>query len=332
MKVDYHLHLEEGPYSLRWLDRTNKALDQFHPLNEKLHTHEWLKKSIERLTERVHKGSYDSSWIDLYLTEAKRQGLSEVGIVDHLYRFKETKSYFEKYVDISDTDLGRKQKEWLNQVMTEQMADFVAAIKEAKKRWAAEGITLRLGLEADYFPGGEEELKELIGDFEWDYVIGSVHFIYGWGFDNPETQQLFLNYNLPELYEEFFKVVEKAIRSKLFNFVAHLDNLKVFKHRPDENCLLHHYEKIARALIETDTATEINAGLYYRYPIKEMCPSPIFLDILLKNGVVFTTSSDSHFPDDIGAFINLNTTTLLNKGITKIATYKNRKRIMKPLG
>ncbi|GHH97790.1 histidinol phosphate phosphatase domain-containing protein [Neobacillus kokaensis] len=331
MKVDYHLHLEEGPYSLRWLDRTNQALDYFQPLKEQRHSIDWLQKSMDRLSERMQKRSYDSSWIDLYLKEAKRKGLREVGIVDHLYRFKETKAYFERFVDISDTELGNLQRTWLSQVMTESMEDFVRAITDAKKRWKAEGIILRLGIEADYFPGGEEELKELLGSYEWDYVIGSVHFYNGWGFDNPETQHLFQNYQLDSLYADFFNVVEKAIRSQLFNFVAHLDNLKVFNYRPDEQILLPYYERIAKALVETGTATEINAGLYYRYPVKEMCPSPKFLNILVNHGVCFTTSSDSHFPDDIGAFIDLNTETLIKKGVTEIATFENRKRIMKPL-
>jgi histidinol-phosphatase (PHP family) len=332
LKVDYHLHLEEGPYSLRWLDRTNNALDHFYPITENKHSIEWLNKSMERLNKRIQKGSYDSSWLDLYLIEAKKKGLTEVGIVDHLYRFKETRAYFEKYLDISSSDLGNKQRKWLNQVMTESMSDFVHAITAAKKRWASEGITLRLGLEADYFPGGENELKKLMDGFEWDFCIGSVHYIYGWGFDNPETQNLFSNYDLEEIYDDFFTVVEKAIRSKLFHFVAHLDNLKVFNYRPEERHLIPYYEKIAKALVETDTATEINAGLFYRYPVKEMCPSPAFLDVLIKNGVKFTTSSDSHFPDDIGAFIDLNSETLLKKGVTKIATFEKGNRIMKPLG
>ncbi|CAM2916471.1 histidinol phosphate phosphatase domain-containing protein [Paenibacillus sediminis] len=332
MKVDYHLHLEEGPYSLRWLDRTNISLDHFHPIQDEKHTLEWLNKSMERLMLRMQKGAYDPSWIDLYLEEAKRKGLNEVGIVDHLYRFKETRSYFEKYLELSDTDIGRKQRIWLDQVMTESIDDFVLAITEAKKRWKAEGITLRLGIEADYFPGGEEELKELLGEVEWDYVIGSVHYMYGWGFDNPDTQEHFKQYQLLDLYDDFFKVVESAIRSNMFNFVAHLDNLKVFNYRPDENLLLPFYQRIARALVETNTATEINAGLFYRYPVKEMCPSPTFLDVLIKEGVKFTTSSDSHFPDDIGAYIDINTTTLLEKGITEIATFEKRNRIMKPLG
>ncbi|GIN87367.1 histidinol-phosphatase [Heyndrickxia sporothermodurans] len=332
MKVDYHLHLEEGPYSLRWLNRTNIALNHFDSIHEKQHTREWLNKSMERLMLRIQKGAYDPSWIDLYLQEAKRKGLSEVGIVDHLYRFKETRSYFEKYLDLSSSEIGMKQQIWLDQVMTESMEDFVKAINEAKQRWAAEGVTLRLGIEADYFPDSDEELKDLLSCYEWDYVIGSVHYMYGWGFDNPDTQEKFHQYHLEELYHDFFQVIEKAIRSKIFHFVAHLDNLKVFNYRPDESLLLSHYEKIAKALVETNTATEINAGLFYRYPVKEMCPSPQFLDILIKEGVTFTTSSDSHFPDDIGSYVDENTKTLLKKGITEIATFEKRNRIMKTLG
>ncbi|WP_053367731.1 histidinol phosphate phosphatase domain-containing protein [Bacillus sp. FJAT-27245] len=330
-KVDYHLHLEEGPYSLNWLNRTNIALDYFAPLTEQRHSLEWLKKSLDRLADRLQKGSYDPAWLDLYLQEAKRKGLSEVGIVDHLYRFHETRAYFEQHMDICDTELGNLQRTWLNQVMTESMEDFVRTISGAKERWAAEGITLRLGIEADYFPGGEEELAGLLSRFEWDYVIGSVHFFNGWGFDNPETQHLFANYDLEELYSNFFAVVEKAIRSGLFNFVAHLDNLKVFNYRPDESVLLRHYERIGRALLETDTATEINAGLYYRYPVKEMCPSPKFLEILANMGVAITTSSDSHFPDDIGNYVDMNTKHLLELGVGEIATFEKRKRIMKPI-
>ena len=29
MLVDYHVHLEEGPYSFKWLERTAKAIEHF---------------------------------------------------------------------------------------------------------------------------------------------------------------------------------------------------------------------------------------------------------------------------------------------------------------
>ncbi|MDG4656873.1 histidinol phosphate phosphatase domain-containing protein [Ectobacillus antri] len=331
MRVDYHLHLEEGPYSLRWLDRINVALQHFVPVAAPKHSLDWLKQSQALLQERLEKGAFSPFWIDLYLEEAERKGLQEVGIVDHLYRFTEARDYYYRHVDISDSDLGRLQKEWLDQVMIESIHHFTAAIEEAKERWAKRGITLRLGLEADYFADGEEELRELLKLGNWDYVIGSVHFTEGWGFDNPDTQTRFQTQDVPALYEKHFALIEREIRSGLFDFVAHIDNMKVFNYRPDENHLLHYYEHIARVLKECDVATEINAGLYYRYPVKEMCPSPLFLSVLARHRVPITISSDSHYPDDIGSYVAQNVETLLRHGYTEVATFAKRQRIMKPL-
>lgn len=181
MKVDYHLHLEEGPYSIGWLAKINETLQYYEPLQEERHSIEWLMKTQERLQRRVKEGPFTAKWIDLYLEEALRKGIKEVGIVDHLYRFHESKVYYEKYVNISDSKLGRLQKEWLDQVRVVSLYDFTKSIEEAKERWSKRGVTLKLGIEADYFIGCEEELKELLALGDFDYVIGSVHFLNGWG-------------------------------------------------------------------------------------------------------------------------------------------------------
>lgn len=34
MTIDYHVHLEEGPYSFRWLERTSQALEFFQHEDE----------------------------------------------------------------------------------------------------------------------------------------------------------------------------------------------------------------------------------------------------------------------------------------------------------
>ena len=135
MKVDYHLHLEEGPYSIGWLAKINEALERYEPLQER-HSIDWLMKTQERLQKRVKEGPFTTEWMDLYLEEAVRKGITEVGIVDHLYRFHEAKGYYEKYVDISDSKLGRIQKEWLDQVRVVSLYDFTKVIEEAKERWS----------------------------------------------------------------------------------------------------------------------------------------------------------------------------------------------------
>ncbi|MGG1341886.1 histidinol phosphate phosphatase domain-containing protein [Bacillus toyonensis] len=331
MKVDYHLHLEEGPYSIGWLAKINETLQYYEPLQEERHSIEWLMKTQERLQRRVKEGPFTAKWIDLYLEEALRKGIKEVGIVDHLYRFHESKVYYEKYVNISDSKLGRLQKEWLDQVRVVSLYDFTKSIEEAKERWSKRGVTLKLGIEADYFIGCEEELKELLALGDFDYVIGSVHFLNGWGFDNPDTKEYFEEHDLHILYDTFFKTVESAVRSELFDIIAHLDNIKVFNYRLDENEQLFYYKKIARTLVETNTATEINAGLYYRYPVREMCPSPLYLQVLAKHGVPITISSDAHYPNDSGKYVKENVQTLRNHGITHIATFTKRARVMRLL-
>lgn len=330
MTIDYHVHLEEGPYSFRWLERTSQAIANFHDLknvdNGSKALMEW---QVATLAKRLHNGCYSEEWLDLYLQRAKQLGLREVGIVDHLYRFKETRPYFERYMQLDEsTEIGQLQRYWLNSVMTESMDDFVMAIGKAKDKWRQHGVELRLGIEADYFVGGEEELTALLQGYPWDYVIGSVHFIDGWGFDNPQTEHLFKKMDqsiLQMKYTQFYTTVVQMIQSNMFDFVAHLDNFKVFNyHVQDEAFNLLWYEQIAQALVSTQTATEINAGLYYRYPVKEMCPGPLFLQVLVKRGVEFTVSSDAHFPDDLGNYTFANTDLLKTLGVKKLLGFQQR--------
>lgn len=331
MKVDYHIHLEEGPYSFSFMEKSLQAIEHFEPNKELRHSKDWLYESIEKINRRFAEGELSKWWLDLYLQEALNKGIKEVGIVDHLYRFKETEAYFRRFMDVSSSETGVKQAEWLDKVMVRSLDEFVRFIHSQKEAWKAKGVQLKLGIEADYFVGGEAELKSLLAGYDFDYVIGSVHFHQGWGFDNPQLQEKFREHDLIQLYEGHFETVKMAAKSGLFDFIAHLDNMKVFNHRPDEGSLLGMYTGVAKALVENNVGTEINPGLYYRYPVKEMCPSPQFFDVLVKEGVCFTMSSDSHFPNDLGIYSDQIKTMLMEKGITEIATFEKRKRIMKPL-
>jgi len=331
MKVDYHIHLEEGPYSFSFLEKSLQAIERFEPNKELRHSKDWLYESIEKINRRLAEGELSKWWLDLYLQEALNKGIKEVGIVDHLYRFKETEAYFRRFMDVSSSETGVKQAEWLEKVMVRNLDEFVCFIHSQKEAWKAKGVQLKLGIEADYFVGGEAELKSLLAGYDFDYVIGSVHFHQGWGFDNPQLQEKFREHDLIQLYEGHFETVKMAAKSGLFDFIAHLDNMKVFNHRPNEGSLLGMYTGVAKALVENNVGTEINPGLYYRYPVKEMCPSPQFFDVLVKEGVCFTMSSDSHFPNDLGIYSDQIKTMLMEKGITEIATFEKRKRVMKPL-
>lgn len=331
MKVDFHFHLEEGPYSASWLHRTVLALERTTPdselLNSPSHSIDWAKELSKRLAERLETGCFSDDWLHRYFHQGKAKGIEYFGIVDHLYRFEEFRSYYNKYMILDDSPLGRIQQYWLDRVCVSSIEPFISLVEKAKR----DGFPVSIGVEADYFPGGEEELKELLSSYKFDYVIGSVHFLEGWGFDNPETQDLFKEKDLTALYAMLFDYVKGAASSGLFHIIAHLDNLKVFNFRPDERKLAPMYEDVAATLKKADVATEINTGLAYRYPVKEACPSRTFLQILHKHGVPITLSSDAHFPDDIGTQLDEAVQMLSDAGYEEIVYFKEGKRIAIPL-
>jgi histidinol-phosphatase (PHP family) len=330
VKVDFHFHLEEGPYSFGWLQRTANALQATSPDGDQpadLHTKAWLDHTIRNVQERIQVGCFSKDWLERYIRVGRARDIEQFGIVDHLYRFKECKEYYEQHMMLDDSPVGKLQRTWLDQVCAYSIDEYLEGMYKA-----AQAVPeLAVGLEVDYFQGGEKQLGELLNRWQLDYLIGSVHFNNGWGFDNPETQQRFRDYDLPKLYANHFSVVKGAIASGMFDIVAHLDNLKAFGFRPDEAQLLPLYREVAAVLQAHDIATEINTGLLYRYPVKEMCPSPSFLQILFEHGVPITLSSDAHFPDDIGMHLDTATEAAQRAGYKEIVYFRNRIRHTIPL-
>ena len=89
MKIDYHVHLEEGPYSFRWLERTSQAITSIYsPAGFEKGSKDFVMWQVDMLKSRLDGGCFGNEWLDLYFQKAKQLGLKEVGIVDHLYRFK----------------------------------------------------------------------------------------------------------------------------------------------------------------------------------------------------------------------------------------------------
>lgn len=330
MKIDFHFHLEEGAYSLSWLNRTGLALERTsrnHSIQTDRESLEWIEHITRSLSRRMKEGCYSEDWITRYLEQGRKKGIKKFGVVDHLYRFHEFKSYYEEFMLLDDSPVGRIQREWLDRVCTYSIEDYLSGMRNVARFYEE----LSIGVEADYFRGGQEKLKALLKPYQLDYVIGSVHFHEGWGFDNPNTQSQFEAYDLSSLYKQHFQTVIEAIHSGLFQFIAHLDNIKVFGHRPPEDELLVHYKEVAAALAIADVATEINTGLAYRFPAKEICPSASFLTILKDYEVPITLSSDAHFPDELGTMLDDAIQLAKEIGYEEIVYFKNKQRFVIPL-
>lgn len=155
-----------------------------------------------------------------------------------------------------------------------------------------------IGLEADFHPGTEYFVRRLCSQYQYDYVIGSIHYIGAWAFDNPAFSSEFSERDLKEVYREYFKLVAQAAKSGLFHSIGHLDLPKKFGHIPMGGYLALADEAL-RAIAGEGLALDVNtAG--WRKEIKEIYPSPALLVQAHELGIPVVLGSDAHRPGEVG--------------------------------
>ena len=134
-----------------------------------------------------------------FIDAAKHAGLVEIGFADH-------------------NPMPESFDDWrMNYDELPRYFDFVA---EAR----ASGFPVRLGLECDFIPGRESWIEKLTGMAQWDYLIGSVHYLAsGWDVDNPKHLFRFTEASVESIWDTYWELFNQCIRSGLFDFVAHPD-------------------------------------------------------------------------------------------------------------
>ena len=179
----------------------------------------------------------------------------------------------------------------------EQLPTYLKMIKEVQTQFSKE-ITIKISLETDFIPGFENKTRQIIEDYPYDYIIGSVHFIKTWGFDDPAQRTAWKAKDVNQVYHDYYKLLRQSAESGMFNIIGHCDLVKKFGHRATEN-MFDEVRATAKVFKETGVAIEINtAGL--RKPVKEMYPSLDCLKIYREAGVPLTFGSDAHAPAEVG--------------------------------
>lgn len=201
------------------------------------------------------------------------------------------------------------------------MSQYEKDVLNAKKKYA-DKIEILLGYEVDYLKG---HMDERVLNANVDYLIGSVHFLEGWGFDNPEFIGKYEDQDIDEIWQKYFDTIEEMAKSKLFDIVGHLDLIKVFKFMPKGNI-----NKMAKAALtaikNSDMVLEIN-GAGYRKPVAEAYPSLSLLEQAYALGIPITFASDAHKPEQVSMFSNEVTKIAKDIGYKECVVFKNRKKI-----
>jgi histidinol-phosphatase (PHP family) len=250
--------------------------------------------------------------VERYREAATAAGIEELGVSEHVYRFRQA------------LDL------WSHPLWLENANDDLDAYCEFVR-----GTSLRLGIECDYVPGAEARTAELLEARDFDYVVGSVHFVGEGdaavdhdGFDVWEGGG-----DAEEVWTRYFDHFNRCARSGLFDILAHPDLVKVWgRDRPlPEGDLRRFYEPAVEAIVEGGSAVELStAGL--RKPVGELYPARAFAELIARAGVPFALSSDAHLPEQVGFGYDRGVAFLEELGVEEIAVFEGRRRRLEPLG
>jgi len=206
----------------------------------------------------------------------------------------------------------------------DQMAEYEKSIKELKKEYK-DKIEILLGYEVDYLPG---HMDKRVLEADVDYLIGSVHFLDKWGFDNPEFIKEYEEKNIDDIWEKYFQAVADMANTKFFDIVGHIDLIKVFKFMPKRE-IMEFATPALEAIKAADMTLELSSA-GYRKPCGEPYPSKAILQKACELEIPITFGSDAHDPKQVAFRSNDLETLAKEVGYHECAIYRNRKREMLP--
>lgn len=200
----------------------------------------------------------------------------------------------------------------------EDMQKYENLVLEAKKRYKND-IEILLGYEVDYLP---HHMDERVLSRKVDYMIGSVHFINEWGFDNPEFIGGYKTRDIDEIWQSYFDAIEEMAKTKLFDIVGHLDLIKIFKFLPNKDIRTISNNAL-KAIKQSNMTIEINAA-GFRKPINEPYPSQSLLEVVYELDIPITFASDAHEIDHIGFKYDEIVELVKNIGFSKVMIFNQR--------
>ncbi|MCL6472804.1 MAG: histidinol-phosphatase HisJ [Firmicutes bacterium] len=235
-----------------------------------------------------------------YVRHARTLSLEEIGFADHL-------------------PLLFKQDPTLTMSL-EELDEYIQAVEQIKNEFP--DILIKSGIEADYLPGFEENTSRILKSYNFDFVIGSVHFIDGWGFDDSRYIDGYKDWDLFELYARYFDLVAEAASTGLFDIIGHLDLIKKYNFRPESD-IAPLVEKALSAIKEAGVAVEINtAGL--RKPVGEVYPSLDIIKLCFKANIPITFGSDAHRPEEVGKDFDIALAYAKEAGYDRVVVFNKR--------
>lgn len=263
----------------------------------------WSVMPIYRQDYHVHTSFSIDSQADMEAAcqAAIERGLDEIAFADHLdFGPDESHGYFRKTA-------------------------YLAAIERCRARYDGE-LTVRTGVEVGephLFVG---EASDVIGQDDFDVVLGSAHYAAGM---KPAWREAFFEQPLRLAYRAYFSQVVDLAANGDFDVLGHIDLIKRDARKfgkpydgpePYVDLIM----TALRSLVERGKGLELNTSPLRRGQ-PEPCPS---LEILRwyreLGGEILVIGSDAHSPEAVGADIDLAVELAKSAGFDRLSTFSKR--------
>ena len=242
--------------------------------------------------------------IEEYVQAAINLGLQEVGCSDHA-------PLPENY------DLQHRM------TLEEYYSYYAPAVSELVQRYRGK-IRIKRGIECDYLDWTHEWTKKFIAENDFDFVIGSVHFVGAQGSEKPLFGPTYDASELPALHEGYYRSVRDSARSGLFDIIGHCDLVKKLgacSGKSIDEALWAALEEIRKS----DLCIEINTSGWRRAE-HEAYPSERILTFARDLNIPMTLGSDAHGPADVGRDFGRAMAFIEQYGRGRVSTFEKRQR------
>lgn len=233
----------------------------------------------------IERGDYTQEWIEKFINQAVKMNIDEINLLEHSIRIKEFHPVFK---DAREYNLY--QKKWFKG--KEKSARSIDELKTLAEKIKNQNypVKINFGLEICWFEQYQNEIRSLVSDDYFDYLIGSVHWVDNWTFNQRKYQWLGKDFN--HIYKRYYELSESLVESDIFDIIAHPDLIRCHGLYPDFD-LKPCYTSLCEKAKKHNVAIEMNTS-------KGQGINKEFFEIAKNSGVKFSAGSDAHRPEDVG--------------------------------
>ncbi len=231
-----------------------------------------------------------------YCYQALQLGLKEICFTPHL-EVDPARRHLDWFVRVNGCRYPMEHNYWLDKYFLE--------LDQVKQQFKTAQLKIKAGIEVGFEKGHEKEIEKILANYPFDFVLGAVHCLEHKAISSAsECEEYFASRSLTHVIKEYFTTLELAVKTGLFDSMAHFDLYRRFgvKFFGPQILEAHHglIEPVFAEMAKRRTGLELNtSGI--RRGLTEFHPGKDILLLARENGInIFTIGSDAHQLKDLG--------------------------------